>query len=47
MGRILELIERYAGKLHSWAWDKRWKERDPNEWIKGSRKWKKRKCPHN
>ena len=47
MDRILELIERYAGKLHNWAWDKRWKERDPKEWIKGYREWKKRKCPHN
>ena len=47
MDRILELIERYAGKLHNWAWDKRWKERDSNKWIKGYREWKKRKCPHN
>ena len=31
MDRILELIERYAGKLHNWAWNKRWKERDPKE----------------
>ena len=36
MDRILELIERYAGKLSNWAWDKRWKERDKQkEWIKG------------
>ena len=47
MDKILELIERYAGKLHNWAWDKRWKESDPNKWIKGYREWKKRKCPHN
>ena len=47
MDRILELIERYAGKLHNWAWDKRWKERDSNKWIKGYREWKKRRCPHN
>ena len=47
MDKILELIERYAGKLHNRAWDKRWKERDPNKWIKGYREWKKRKCPHN
>ena len=48
MDRILELIERYAGKLSNWAWDKRWKERDKKEdWVKGYREWKKRKCPHN
>ena len=36
MDRILALIERYAGKLSNWAWDKRWKERDKKEdWVKG------------
>ena len=49
MDRILALIERYAGKLSNWAWDKRWKERDKKEdWVKGYREWKKRnRCPHN
>ena len=47
MDKILELLERYAGKVHNWAWDKRWKYRDPNKWIKGYREWKKRRCPHN
>ena len=47
MDSIYRLIEVYAGNLHNWAWDKRWKYRDSNEWIKGYRKWKKRKCPHN
>ena len=27
----------------NWAWDKRFKARDPNEWIKGYRKWKEGK----
>ena len=31
--RILAFIERTASRIHSWAWDKRWKERDPNEWT--------------
>ena len=40
---LLSIIETYSGKLNSWAWDKRWKERDPNEWIDGYREWKKLK----
>ena len=44
---ILRFIEVKSGRIHNWAWDKRWKERDPKEWIKGYREWKKRKCPHN
>ena len=48
MDTIYRLIETYAGKLSNWAWNKRWKERDKKEnWIKGYREWKKRKCPHN
>ena len=48
MDTIYRLIEVYAGKLSNWAWNKRWKERDKKEnWIKGYREWKKRKCPHN
>ena len=37
---ILAWIERTSSKVHGWAWDKRWKSRDPNEWIKGYNKWK-------
>ena len=37
---ILAWIERTSSKVHGWAWDKRWKSRDPNEWIKGYKKWK-------
>ena len=44
---ILAWIERVSGQIHSWAWDKRWKKRDPQAWIKGYREWKKKKCPHN
>ena len=48
MDKILGLIERYAGRLSNWAWNKRWKERDKKEdWVKGYREWKKKKCPHN
>ena len=47
MDTIYRLIEVYAGKLHNWAWDKRWKYRDQEKWLKGYREWKKRKCPHN
>jgi len=38
---ILHWIERISGRLHNWAWDKRWKERDHDEWIKGYKEWKK------
>jgi|TARA_R100001530_G_scaffold1281_3_gene2245 hypothetical protein len=41
------IIETYSGKLNSWAWDKRWKHRDHQEWVKGYKKWKKERCPHN
>ena len=44
---MLAWIERTSGIIHNWAWDKRLKERDPNEWVKGYREWKKKKCPHN
>jgi len=47
MDRIYRLIEVYAGRLSSWAWDKRWKYRDHHKWLKGYREWKKSKCPHN
>ena len=45
--QILHLIERISGSIHNWAWNKRWKHRAPDEWIKGYRKWKKSRCPHN
>ena len=44
---ILRFIEIKSGALHSWAWDKRWKYRDSEEWVKGYREWKKKNCPHN
>ena len=44
---VLTWIERISGKIHNWAWDKRWKYRDSKEWIKGYREWKKNKSPHN
>ena len=44
---VLRLIEVKAGQIHSWAWDKRWNKRDPKEWVKGYKEWKKRRCPHN
>ena len=45
---ILAWIERTSGIIHNWAWNKRWKERGKKEdWIKGYREWKKKKCPHN
>ena len=47
MDTIYRLIEVYSGKLHNWAWDKRWKDRDQEKWLKEYREWKKRKCPHN
>ena len=39
---ILAWIERISGRIHNWAWDKRWKYRDPNEWVKGYKKWKEK-----
>jgi len=35
-------IEKISGHINNWAWDKRFKERDPKEWIKGYREWKKK-----
>ena len=40
---LLAWIERISGRLNNWAWNKRFKERDPHEWIKGYREWKKTK----
>ncbi len=45
--RILAFIERWSGSLHNWAWNKRWKHRDKDDWLKGYREWKKKRCPHN
>ena len=44
---ILRFIEIKAGRIHNWAWDKRWKERDSKQWKRGYREWKKTTCPHN
>ena len=44
---ILRWIEVWSGRIHNWAWDKRWKYRDHETWIKGYKEWKKRRCPHN
>jgi hypothetical protein len=46
--KLLAWIERVAGRIHSWAFSKRYKQlkkraRDPNEWIKGYREWKNEK----
>jgi hypothetical protein len=40
---VLNWIEKTTGKIHNWAWDKRWKERDPAEWVREYREWKKNK----
>ena len=46
--KILSWIERTACCVQNWAWDKRFKYRDPKEWIKGYDEWKKKtRCPHN
>ena len=44
---ILNWIEIVSGRIHNWAWNKRWKERDPQVWARGYREWKKTRCPHN
>jgi hypothetical protein len=44
---ILAWIEQISGRIHNWAWSKRWGKRDPDEWIKEYREWKKKRCPHN
>ena len=41
--KILAWIEIKSSKINNWAWDKRWKSRDPNEWVKGYKKWKEEK----
>ena len=45
--KLLVWIERISGHLNHWDWGKRYKQlkksaRDPNEWIKGYREWKKK-----
>ena len=51
---LLAWIERVSGRIHNWAWNERFKERDSETWIEGYNKhkkdydqWKKEKCPHN
>jgi len=44
---ILRFIEVKSGRIHNWAWDKRWNGSDSKQWMKGYREWKKSKCPHN
>ena len=44
---ILSWIEKTSGRISNWAWDRRWKERNSEEWIKEYKEWKKSKCPHN
>ena len=39
---ILNWIEKTSGRIHNWAWDERFKYRDPDEWIKGYKEWKKK-----
>ena len=36
---ILAWIERTASRIQNWAWDKRFKHSDPEEWIKA---WKQK-----
>ena len=36
--KILAWIEIKSSKINNWAWDKRWKSRGTNEWIKGYKK---------
>jgi len=39
--KLLAWIERISGRIYRWAWKKRWKERNPDEWIKGYKELKK------
>jgi len=39
---ILNWIEKTSGRIYNWAWDKRFKYRDPDEWIRGYKEWKKK-----
>ena len=39
---ILNWVEKISGNIHTWAWNKRFKERDPQEWTKGYKEWKKK-----
>jgi hypothetical protein len=42
---IMCLIERVSGKINLWAYKNKFKTQE--DWVKGYREWKKRKCPHN
>ena len=39
--KILEIIYHWASKINVWSWNKLYANRDPDEWIKGYRKWRK------
>ena len=39
--KILEFLYHWSSKINVWAWNKLYANRDPDEWIKGYRKWKK------
>ena len=39
---ILNWIEKTSGRIYNWAWDKQFKYRDPDEWIRGYKEWKKK-----
>ena len=40
--KIFEIIYHWSSKMNVWSWNKLYKNRDPNEWIKGYKKWKKK-----
>ena len=42
--KLLALIERTAGRIQNWAWDKRFKYRNPNKWVEEYEynEWKKK-----
>tara|TARA_R100000687_G_C6433291_1_gene156809 strand:- start:770 stop:952 length:183 start_codon:yes stop_codon:yes gene_type:complete len=43
---FLSIIEKYSGKINSWTWNIRWKNRKEGtgyqeEWVIGYKKWRK------
>tara|TARA_Y100000310_G_scaffold182869_1_gene182910 strand:+ start:432 stop:620 length:189 start_codon:yes stop_codon:yes gene_type:complete len=39
---ILNWMEKTSGRIYNWTWDKRWKDRDSEKWIREYREWKKK-----
>ena len=42
---LIGWIEKVSGKINLWAYKNKFKTQE--DWVKGYKEWKKKKCPHN